>query len=161
MFVLLGGSQSNAIIFSQAVLTAASPGSPQDPRLVKTFAIFLVASICLFQAFSRINYIRFSNAFAIYKVLLLTFITVAGWLALGGVRSPSGRQGTFGLTNLANDITAGTYTAYGIAISLLFIMRAYAGYEVVNYVRACSLSCDATAGKAAGKHKKAMCLLVL
>ncbi|KAK0708714.1 amino acid permease-domain-containing protein [Lasiosphaeris hirsuta] len=134
MFVLLGGSQANAIIFSQAALTAASPDSPQDPRLVRAFAIFLVASICLFQSFSRINYIRFSNAFAIYKVLLLTFITIAGWLAVGGFRFPSRTQRTFGFTNLANDIAAGTYTAYGTAISLLLIMRAYAGYEVVNYV---------------------------
>ncbi|KAK3356354.1 amino acid permease-domain-containing protein [Lasiosphaeria hispida] len=134
MFVLLGGSQANAIIFSQAALTAASPGSPQDPRLVRAFAIFLVASICLFQSFSRINYIRFSNAFAIYKVLLLTFITIAGLLAVGGFRFPSGPQRAFGLTNLANDLAAGTYTAYGTAISLLLIMRAYAGYEVVNYV---------------------------
>ncbi len=134
MFVILGGSQANAIIFGQAVLTAASPGNPQDPRLIKAFALFLVAFVCMFQTFSRINYIRFSNIFAVYKVVLLTFITIVGWLALGNVRSPLRMPGPFGHINLANDIAAGTYTAYGVSVSLLSIMRAYAGYEVVNYV---------------------------
>jgi amino acid transporter len=152
MFIILGGSQGNAIIFGQAVLTAASPGSPQDPRLVKVFAIFLVASVCLFQTFSRMNYIRFSNVFAIYKVVLLTFITIVGWLALGNIRSPFGMHGPFGLTNLANDIADSTYTAYGVAVSLLLIMRAYAGYEVVNYVSTFSLSCDLITRKAFRKH---------
>lgn len=134
MFLLLGGSQANAIVFGQAVLTIASPGNPQDPRLVKANAIFLVACICTFQTFSRINYIRFSNIFAIYKVLLLTFVTVVGWLAVGGIRSPNGIPGPFGLDNLANDFKEGLYTEYGVAVSLLLVMRAYAGYEVVNYV---------------------------
>jgi L-asparagine transporter-like permease len=134
MFIILGGSQANAIIFGQAVLTAASPDSPQDPRLVKTFAIFIVASVCLFQTFSRINYIRFSNLFALYKVVLFAFITLSGWVILGGHNSDKNEPS--GLTNLAADLSAGTYTAYGIAISLLSIMRAYAGYEVVNYVSA-------------------------
>ncbi|KAF3025587.1 glycine hydroxymethyltransferase shm1 [Neopestalotiopsis sp. 37M] len=132
MFVILGGSQANAIIFGQAVLAAASPGSPQDPRLVKTFAIFLVGLICLFQTFSRINYIRFSNLFAIYKVVLFAFIILSGWVILGRTKSENIEQS--GPTNLASDVQVGTYTAYGVAISLLQIMRAYAGYEVVNYV---------------------------
>lgn len=82
MFTLLSGSQSNALVFGSGIIQASTPPRIQiDFRLQKFLAIVLVGAICQMQSMSRLNYIRFSNAFAIYKVTLLTILTIVGWCA--------------------------------------------------------------------------------
>src|ERR1700761_5651928 len=93
MFIILGGAQFNALIFGYAVLRIVTPSSiHRDHRLQKFIGIVLASAVCVLQSYSRINYVRFSALFAIYKLLLLTFITIIGWLALANVRSQAAAQ---------------------------------------------------------------------
>ena len=138
MFILLSGGQANALIFGGAVITASTPnGSHVDQRLQKVFAIMLVAVVCLFQGFSRINYIRFSDGFALYKVLLLSFVTVVGWCALANKRTAASKSSSdpYGVQNLSGSFRGGNFKAYAIAVALLDVMRVYGGYENANFVR--------------------------
>ena len=137
MYILLSGSQSNALIFGSGIIQASTPpGTPVDYRLQKFLAIVLVASVCQFQSFSRLNYIRFSNTFAIYKVTLLLILTVLGWCALGSYRAPAARSSAspYGSANLQHAFQGIKSQPYAIALALLDIMRVYSGYENANFV---------------------------
>lgn len=137
MYVLLSGSQANAIIFGKAVLTAStSEGTVNDERLQKFFAILLVAVVCQLQSLSRINYVRFSNCFACYKISLLSIVTIIGWCALGNRRTTAAAStgDPYGAINLKNSFEGTTNQAYAIAIALLAIFRVYSGYENANFV---------------------------
>jgi amino acid transporter len=139
MFVLLSGSHANALVFGSAVLTASTPaGTSVDFRLQKFFAILIVAAVCLFQSFSRLNYVRFSNIFAIYKITLLTIITILGWRALGtkyrSESTPHPSEDGYGLSNFNGSFDDITKSPYAISIALLDILRVYAGYENANFV---------------------------
>ena len=146
VFVLLSGSQANAIVFGSAVIMASSsPDAVPDSRLQKFFAIALVGAVCQLQAISRINYVRFSNLFAGYKIIFLCIVTVLGWAALGGWRTQYAIKhgGSYGAANLNNAFRATRSSLYGYAVAMLDIMRVYSGYENANLVRSplqvCSL----------------------
>jgi hypothetical protein len=133
MFIVLGGSHANALTFGGAVIQASTPpGTQVDFRLQKLFAILLCAVVCLFQSFSRLNYIRFSDMFALYKISLFSVITVLGFYALGNATRQSG---AYGVQDLRGSFNGATTNPYAIAISILDIMRVYSGYENVNFVR--------------------------
>lgn len=138
MFVILSGSQANALSFGKAVIIAnTSEGAHIDTRLQKAFAIAIIGIVCLIQAYSRVNYVRFNNIFAVYKILLLTFLTITGWCAIAGKRSTSAAQTgkPYGIENLkANGFTEAEIHPYGFALALLSIMRVFLGYENANFV---------------------------
>jgi hypothetical protein len=137
MYVLLSGSQANALIFGQSVLQASTPqGTAVDHRLEKLFAILLVGIICQLQALSRLNYIRFSNVFAVYKLVFLSLVTILGWCALRQQRAPSAAQkdDPYGIANLSDSFAGTTKQPYAIALAMLDIMRVYSGYENANFV---------------------------
>ena len=137
-FVILSGSQANALVFGESVLTASTPENAQlDHRLQKFFAILIVAFVCQLQAVSRINFVRFANGFAVYKISLLSFITILGWCALRGERAPAAAKigGDYGTKNFQNAFRGSTRTLYPIAVAMLDISRIYSGYENANFVR--------------------------
>lgn len=136
-FIILSGSQANSLVFGQSILQAATPeGTALDTRLQKLFAILLIAAICQLQAFSRINYVRFSNLFAVYKISFLSIIMILGWCALGDKRTKVAAAGDdpYGITNLKEIFSGTTHGLYPISIAMLDISRIYSGYENANFV---------------------------
>lgn len=138
MFVILAGCQFNAIIFSGAVFRMCTPpNTPKSYRLQKFIGIVLISAVCVLQSYSRMNYVRFSNFFALYKVLLLTAISIIGWLALGNIRSPAAQAETktsYGSNNFHRAFMDINSQPYAIALAMLIIMRTYGGYESANFV---------------------------
>jgi amino acid transporter len=137
MFVALSGSQANALQFGESVITASTkPGTTQDPRLQKFIAIAITGVICLLQVYSRSVVVRFNNVITIYKLLLLSLVTVLGWCAIGGLRTTAAKsyQTSYGKENLQNIFQGTTNSAYGNGIALLVIQRAFLGYENANFV---------------------------
>jgi amino acid transporter len=152
MFVVLSGSQANALSFGKAVIIAnTEEGTRIDDRLQKVFAIVIIGIVCLLQAYSRVNYVRFNNLFALYKIVLLTFLTITGWCAIAGKRAASAEAvgKPYGIGNLrSKDFIEADNNAYGYALALLSIMRVFLGYENANFVSAASpyfaLTCNMT-----------------
>lgn len=141
MFILLSGSQSNALVFGAGVIQASTPlGTPIDHRLQKFFAILLVGGVCQLQSLSRLNYIRFSNLFAIYKVTFLSVLTILGCCALASFRTAaaaaaaSASNTRYGAINFRDSFEGMVSEPYPIALALLAIMRVYSGYENANFV---------------------------
>ncbi|KAH8658620.1 amino acid/polyamine transporter I [Tricladium varicosporioides] len=138
LLVIIGGSQGNALTFGSSVLLAATPpGTPINHRLQKVFAVLIVGLVCLLQSYSRSTYIRLNNFIAIYKLLFLSFFSVAGWCVLGGLRSTSAREDfktPYGTANLEDSFAGTTTRPYNYGLALLVIQRAFLGYENANYV---------------------------
>jgi amino acid transporter len=139
MFIILGSSYFNALIFGSYVYKAATPNMiAQEHRLVRLFAVTLVSAVCVLQSYSRMNHIIFSNIFAIYKVVLLTVLTVMGWVALANVKHNSARTEaptTYGPSSFHRTFRGlNASKAYAIALAFLIVLRAYSGYETANFV---------------------------
>lgn len=138
MFIILSGSQGNALIFGQAVLVASTPaGTPIDPRLQKLIAILIVTFVCQFQAYSRISYVLFNNIFAAYKILLLSFITITGLCAFGNLQAASAAatNAPYGPENFSGAFDGASHQVYGYGLTMLLVLRAFLGYENANFVR--------------------------
>lgn len=135
-YVVLSGSQANSLVFGQAVLLAStSENTVLDTRLQKLFAILLIGTVCQLQAFSRINYVRFANIFAIYKITFLSIITILGWCALRNQRTTAAAQDDpYGIRNLRHTFVGSTHKLYPVSIAMLDISRIYSGYENANFV---------------------------
>ena len=136
-YVVLSGSQANSLVFGQSVLLASTvEGTVLDPRLQKTFSILLIAAVCLVQAFSRINYVRFANVFAVYKITFLSIVSILGLCALRNKRTAVAAvlDDPYGVKNLSHVFAGSTFKMYPISIAMLDIFRVYSGYENANFV---------------------------
>ena len=136
-YIILSGSQANSLIFGEAVLFAATAeGSALDLRLQKLFAILLIAAVCQLQALSRINYVRFANIFAVYKITFLSIVSILGLCALRNERLPvaAGLDDPYGIENLRNVFAGSSLRWYPVSVSMLDISRVYSGYENANFV---------------------------
>ena len=136
-FVVLSGSQANSLVFGQSVLLASTvEGTAQDPRLQKLFSILLIATVCLLQAFSRINYVRFANVFAAYKITFLSIVSILGLCALRNQRThaAAAQDDPYGAQNLSKVFAGAKFRMYPISIAMLDIFRVYSGYENANFV---------------------------
>ena len=136
-YIILSGSQANSLVFGQAVLLASTPeGTVLDPRLQKLFSILLIAAVCQLQAFSRINYVRFANAFAVYKITFLSIVSVLGLCALRNQRrhAAAALDDPYGTKNLNHAFAGATFKMYPVSIAMLDIFRVYSGYENANFV---------------------------
>jgi amino acid transporter len=137
MFIVLGGSQANALQFASSVIAACtSPDAPVDPRLQKFIAVAIVGLICLLQVYSRNTVVRLNNVLAAYKLLFLLFIMLLGFCALGGVRTAaaSATGSPYGIVNLQASFAGTSTKPYGWGVALLVVQRAYLGYENANFV---------------------------
>jgi hypothetical protein len=144
MFVILSGSQANALSFGESILIACTPeGTPVNGSAEKILAILIVGVICLAQAYTRKVNILLSNAIAAFKILVLLFISVVGWVAIGNQRTASAREWfptPYGQENLQSSFSGTVKTAYNWGLALLAVERAYLGYENANLVRTISLA---------------------
>ena len=137
LFVLLGGVQANALAFGKQVILASSPRATSvDPRLQKLLAVLIITFVCQLQAFSRTTNVRVNNLLAAFKLLLLAFIAVAGFLAIGGVRAPAAEAvgSEYSKENLTDVFARTGRNWYGYSLALLNIVRAFLGYENANFV---------------------------
>ena len=137
MVILVGGVQANALTFGREVILAGSDATaPVNTNLQKLFAILIVTFVCQLQAYSRSIYIRVSNVLAIIKVSSLVFVSICGFIALGGVRRHSTAfiNTSYGTVNLTHIFATRAESPYAYSLALLNVMRAFLGYENANLV---------------------------
>ncbi|KAL2158694.1 hypothetical protein VTH06DRAFT_4176 [Thermothelomyces fergusii] len=132
--VALSFSSSNAIVMAQ-YLWRCGTSSPTDWQLKGTAIACYTAAILIVAFHTRFSY-WVSNGIGIIKVLTLVFISITGFVVLGGhvSRVPDPKA------NFVRPFE-GQATPYGLTNALYRIIFSYAGYEnafnVVNEVKAC------------------------
>ncbi|KAE9379783.1 hypothetical protein N431DRAFT_527234 [Stipitochalara longipes BDJ] len=127
-FLVLGNSYGNAITFAKQVILASDPdyedATALDNRLIRFVAIFVLSAVCLLHYFSNKFGLFLNKLFALFKIVLLFTVFVAGVKAAG--KEGSGLH-DFTQTHGARD------SANGLA-AMILIFYSYQGWENANYV---------------------------
>lgn len=123
--VLLGWAASNSVVFGQYVLAAADiePGrwNQRGIGLACLSAAFLIHSFALKWG------LRLQNLLGVVKLIVIVFIIVCGWVALGGhlkVEKPH---------NFTNAFEGTKGSGYGIVTALYNVIWSFIGYSNANY----------------------------
>jgi amino acid transporter len=118
------------------MLLAIDPTNPTpDDRLLKFLSFVTISFICLIHVFSRKMGLVLNNCLAIYKIALLTFVVLAGFVALAGTRAKGAdRSSEYGIKNLDNAFSGPNGGPYGYATAILGVLFSYQGWENANYV---------------------------
>ncbi|CUS13314.1 unnamed protein product [Tuber aestivum] len=136
-FVLLGNTAANTIAFAKHMLVAFNPNEQSpDYRLQRFVALVCITFICLLHLFSRKMGIFVNNALAAYKVGLLTFVVISGFVCLGGGGSGDHKNTPYGKENLQNAFEESSGSPYAYASAMLSVLYSYQGWENANYVLA-------------------------
>lgn len=76
-----------------------------------------------------------NNTLALYKVALLVFVVVAGFVCLGGGGGKHLKEDdAYGVKNLENAFTGPSGSPHDYASAMLHVLYSYQGWENANYV---------------------------
>lgn len=148
LFVIVGNTAPNCLIFAEYIVTAFEPDSKADGRLLKFVALAVITFICTMHIFSRTVGILTNNrshthfypcisfdtnpslVLALYKVAFLSFVCITGLAVLGGARVGGKHEGDpYGTENFKNAFHQQTKTTpYSYAKSMLSIIFAFRGW---------------------------------
>ncbi|KAI2681684.1 hypothetical protein CBS147355_2894 [Penicillium roqueforti] len=123
--VLLGWAASNSVVFGQYILNAAEVEvgrwNQRGVGMACLTAAFLIHSVALKWG------IRLQNALGVIKLIVVVFIIVSGWAALGGHTKAETPH------NFKNAFEGTKGSGYGIVMSLYNVIWSFIGYSNANY----------------------------
>lgn len=127
--VLLGWAASNSTVFGQYVLVAADiePGRWNQ----RGIGLACLSAAFLIHAFALKWGLRLQNLLGLVKLIVILFIIVCGWVALGGhlrIEKPH---------NFTNAFEGTKGSGYGIVTALYNVIWSFVGYSNANYVSSC------------------------
>lgn len=135
LFVLLGNTAANSIAFAKHMLAAFYDDPNPDYNLQKFVALICITFICLIHLFSRQMGIYVNNTLALYKVALLVFVVVTGFVCLAGRGGKDLEpDDTYGVKNLRGAFDGPQKSPYDYASAMLHILYSFQGWENANYV---------------------------
>lgn len=123
--VLLGWAASNSTVFGQYVLVAAEiePGRWNQ----RGIGLACLSAAFLIHAFALKWGLRLQNLLGLVKLIVILFIIVCGWVALGGhlrIEKPH---------NFTNAFEGTKGSGYGIVTALYNVIWSFVGYSNANY----------------------------
>ncbi|BDD64038.1 hypothetical protein MAP00_008886 [Monascus purpureus] len=123
--VLLGWAASNSTVFGQYVLVAADiePGRWNQ----RGIGLACLSAAFLIHAFALKWGLRLQNLLGLVKLIVILFIIVCGWVALGGhlrIEKPH---------NFTNAFEGTKGSGYGIVTALYNVIWSFVGYSNANY----------------------------
>jgi len=108
------------------VLLAANPAVENtedlDRRLITLIAILVLSVVCLLHYFSRNSGLLLNLVFAVYKILLVVVLIIAGGISYHNS------------TNRPNDWNDQPVAKRDALAALIYIVYSYQGWENANYV---------------------------
>lgn len=127
-FLVLGNSYGNSVTFAKQVILASDPSyqstTELDNRLIRFIAIVVLSAVCLLHYFSNKFGLFLNKLFAIFKIILLFTVFIAGVKA-------ANKEGS-GLEDFT-EIHGASESADGLA-AMVLIFYSYQGWENANYV---------------------------
>lgn len=118
------------------MLGAFSDNPNPDYRLQQFVALVCITFICLIHLFSRRMGIYVNNTLALYKVALLVFVVVTGFVCLGGGGGKHLKEDDpYGIKNLEHSFRGSERSPHDYASAMLHVLYSYQGWENANYVR--------------------------
>ncbi|TKA66477.1 hypothetical protein B0A49_10099 [Cryomyces minteri] len=135
VFILLGNLSGNAIILGTYIMKAA--GHQPDKGGVIGIAIGALTVAVLLHMSSRRGGIWVNNFFAVLKVLILVMIIILGFVKAGGAdlgEEPKATNNFDSTTSFSGFDTEKSRNVASYAVSLLYIIYTYSGFEQPFYV---------------------------
>lgn len=125
--ILLGFTASGCIIFASNILVAASKtATTWSERGIALGVIFFVTTL---HGLTPQTGVRVMNILTAFKVAILVFIVVSGWVVLSGktdVKDPH--------ANFRNAFEGSSTSSNNYATATFKVLNAYSGWSNVNYV---------------------------
>ncbi|KZO94864.1 amino acid transporter [Calocera viscosa TUFC12733] len=126
--IVLGFSASGCIVFASNILIAAGNPSP-SPWVERATALAVIFSVTLLHGLTPRLGIWVMNGLASFKIFILLFVVVTGWVVLGGhtqVKNPT--------ASFHNVFTGSSHNSSDYATAMFKVLNAYGGWSTVNYV---------------------------
>ncbi|KAI0317435.1 amino acid transporter [Amylostereum chailletii] len=125
--IFLGFTASGCIVFANNILISA--GHAADRWVVRGIALGVIFFVTLLHGLTPRLGVLLMNAISVFKVIILLFIVITGWVVLGGhtrVKDPHAnfRDAFAGSSTSSNDYATATFK----------VLNAYAGWSNINYV---------------------------
>ncbi|EGW32422.1 high-affinity methionine permease [Spathaspora passalidarum NRRL Y-27907] len=124
----LGWAAGNSIVVGEYILNAA--GKEVTQWNSRGIGIAVITFAFLINAIHIKTGLFLANALGVFKVFIVLFITVTGWVALGGGIKSNNFQPTHNFTDAFKGTTP---TAFGIVNALYNVIWSYVGYSNANY----------------------------
>ncbi|GAA5839801.1 hypothetical protein JCM3766R1_004617 [Sporobolomyces carnicolor] len=126
--VVLGFTASGCIVFASNILVAA--GHEVTTWNERGIAVAVILSITLIHGLAPRVGVRFMNALAIFKILLLLLVVISGWVVLaGGIKSIPDPK-----ANFRNGFDGTSHSAYFWASGLFKVINSFSGWSNATYV---------------------------
>ncbi|KAG2142409.1 amino acid transporter [Suillus clintonianus] len=125
--IFLGFTASGCIVFASNILIAA--GQPVGRWTERGIALGVISFVTLLHGLAPKTGVLVMNSLSIFKIVILLFVVVSGWVVLSGktrVADPhyNFRNAFAGSSQSSNDYATATFK----------VLNAYAGWSNVNYV---------------------------
>lgn len=125
---LLGWAAGNSIVTGEFLLNAA--GKTVTQWNSRAIGVGVITFAFLLNGLHVKSGLYLANALGVFKVVIVLFISITGWVALGGGIKTKGFEATHNLTNAFEGTTP---TGYGIVNALYNVIWSYVGYSNANY----------------------------
>ncbi|KAL6306436.1 amino acid transporter [Sparassis latifolia] len=125
--ILLGFTASGCIAFASNILVSAGKESTQWAS--RGIALGVIFFVTILHGLTPRLGILIMNILSVFKIFILLFIVVTGWVVLSGrtrVKDPH--------ANFRNAFAGSSHSSYEYATATFKVLFAYAGWSNVNYV---------------------------
>ncbi|KAG9318049.1 amino acid transporter [Chiua virens] len=125
--ILLGFTASGCIVFASNILVSA--GQVATVWAERGIALGVIIFVTLLHGFTPRTGVFLMNSLTIFKVVILIFIVITGWVVLSGKTHIANPQ-----ANFINAFSGSSHSGGDYATATFKVLNAYAGWSNVNYV---------------------------
>ncbi|KAF9528470.1 amino acid transporter [Crepidotus variabilis] len=126
--IVLGFTAAGCIVFANNILVAAGITQP-DRWVVRGIALGVIFFVTLLHGLTPKLGILLMNALSVFKIIILLFIVITGWVVLSGKTSVKNPH-----QNFYNAFAGSSHSGNDYATATFKVLNAYAGWSNVNYV---------------------------
>ncbi|KAH9932866.1 amino acid transporter [Fomitopsis serialis] len=125
--ILLGFTAANCIVFASYILEAA--GATVTRWNERGIALGVIFFVTLLHGFTPRIGVYLMNILSVFKIVILLFVVIAGWVVLSGRTHVADPHANF------RDAFAGSsHSSYNYATATFKVLNAYTGWSSINYV---------------------------
>ncbi|OJA15856.1 hypothetical protein AZE42_12930, partial [Rhizopogon vesiculosus] len=125
--ILLGFTAAGCIVFASNILVAA--GQVAGRWTERGIALGVIFFVTLLHGLTPKTGILFMNALSIFKIVILLFVVISGWVVLSGKTRVADPH-----VNFRNAFAGSSTSSNDYATATFKVLNAYAGWSNVNYV---------------------------
>ncbi|KAH9906117.1 amino acid transporter [Epithele typhae] len=125
--ILLGFTASGCIVFAQNILVTA--GHTADRWVTRGIALAVIFFVTLLHGLTPRLGVYVMNGLSVFKIVILVFVVVTGWVVLSGATSIKDSH-----THFHNAFAGSSHSSNDYATATFKVLYTYAGWSNVNYV---------------------------